>query len=217
MNCSWCSSLLLLALFGVAQAQQKAAEKPRPPTKPQTPTVNCSEAQTSRACSSFMQLLEAHDTDILATLSSPTSYVCFRPSEDDFWVFHMQAPSKSTYAWKESDDGVGQTQRLSAFASLEEYRDGVLYTFSPGVGYWRRYSHDGEPTFYSESTEGPHKGLKIDIEATEISIDYPFKNQNGGTTQYSLTIRRSTGRFIETFSVEHTPSTTHSGTCLIYP
>jgi len=66
------------------------------------------------------------------------------------------------------------------------------------------------------TASGRYKGLKIDIDDSELSIDFPFNNQIGGTTQYSLTIRRSTGRFIETYSSDNTATTTHSGTCLIY-
>ena len=29
------------------------------------------------------------------------------------------------------------------------------------------------------------KGLKVTIDGTEIFIDYPFGNQNGGTTQWA--------------------------------
>lgn len=210
MTCSPCSSLLLLVLLNLAQAQQKTAEKLRAPTKPKTPTVNCSEAQTSKACRSFKQLLEAHDNDILDTLSSPTSYVCFRPSEDAFLIFRVRAPYRDL--WKQPDDHVGETQPSSE--TLTEYRDGVLYNVVAGLGYWWRSSPDGEPEFTLQNSR--IEGLMLAIFPTEISIDYPFKKQNGGTTHYSLTIRRSTGRFIETFAGENTPITTHSGTCLIY-
>ena len=206
-----CSMFTLLMLFSVAHAQQKAAEKPRPPTKPQTPTVNCSEAQTSKACSSFKQLLDAHDSDMLVTLS-PVSYVCFRPIEDAFLVFHTDA--LSPYGWRPPDDGVGQIQESSA--NLLEYRDGIQYSAKSARRYWYRYGPDDKPVFHSETTEGRYKGLKIDIDDSELSIDFPFNNQIGGTTQYSLTIRRSTGRFIETYSSENTATTTHSGICLIY-
>jgi invasion protein IalB len=72
-------TLTLLMLFSVAQGQQTTVKKPSLPTTPKIPTVNCSEAETSKACSSFKQLLEAKDKELLDSLSSPTSYVCFRP------------------------------------------------------------------------------------------------------------------------------------------
>jgi hypothetical protein len=197
----------------MAQAQQKTAAKPQPPTKPKIPSVNCSEAQTSKACSSFKQLLEAHDKDILDSLSSPTSYVCFRPNEDAFLIFHEDAPGP--YRWQKLDEGAGERQL--GVPVLAEFRNGVVYRVTYGFGsYWFRSSPDSEPSFKSRSDEQFNDGATILIDDTEISISHPFKNQNGGTTQYSLTIRRSTGRFMETFASENTPITTYSGTCLIY-
>ncbi|MGA3016014.1 MAG: hypothetical protein ABSF62_02765 [Bryobacteraceae bacterium] len=201
---------MLLALFSVAQAQQKATAKPQPPIKPKASGVNCSEAQIEKACSSFKQLAEAHDKDILESLEPP-SYVCFRPNEDAFLIFHVDAPN--TWTWKKSDDEDGQIQ--TSRATLTTYRGGLLDVAKAGLGYWRRSWSGQEPYFDSESTEGIFKGLKITILPTQVFVEYPFQNQNGGTTQYSLTIRRSTGRFTETFAVNDTPSTTNSGTCLV--
>lgn len=213
MNCSRCSSLLLLVLLTVAQAQQKTAAKPQPPTKPKTLTVNCSEAQTSKACSSFKQLLEAHDKGVLDSLSSPTSYVCFRPNADAFLIIHADEPAK--YGWKESDDGVGQTSRYKLAVSLAEYRDGVSYGYKTSRGYWRQFTPDEEPMFSFDPTEGS-KGFGVSIVYSEIQVIYVFMNKDGGKSFYSLIIRGSTGRFIETFDADDNSSTTNSGTCLIY-
>jgi hypothetical protein len=206
------SVLSLILLTSVTWAQQKIGEKSQPAAKPKTPSVTCPPTEASKACSSFRQLLDAHDKEILEILSSPTSYVCFRPKDDAFLIFHMNPLSR--YGWVKSEDRVGQIQYSSA--GLTEYRDGVLYQFKDARRYWYRYSPDDEPMFHSETTDGMFKGLKVDILDTEISVDYPFKNQNGGTTEYSLSIRRSTGRFTETFRSESEPATTYSGTCLIY-
>jgi len=92
----------------------------------------------------------------------------------------------------------------------------VFYTVKDGRASWYRSGPDDEPLFHSEATEGMFKGLNITIDQTEILIDYPFNNQNGGTTQYSLTIRRSTGRFVETLESEAKTVSTHLGSCLIY-
>jgi hypothetical protein len=200
-------------LLTVALAQQKKAATPRPQTKPQTPTVNCSDVQTSKACGSFKQLLDAHDKDVIELLSLPTSYVCFRPNEDSFLILEHKDPL-SPYEWRSLDDGVGEIQQSTT--NLIEYRDGVETSAKYVRRYWYRYSTTAKPLFRPEKTDDIYEGLKLNIDDSEISIDFPFKNQNGGTTEYSLVIRRSTGRFVETFSAEGTPNTTHSGTCLIY-
>ena len=214
ISMAFCFTLALLMLFSVAHAQQKKAATPRPPTKAQTPTVNCSEAQTSKACKSFKQLLDASDKDVLELLSLPTSYVCFRPTEDAFLLFHLEEPTQ--YMWQTLEgDAKGQTQYASPV--LAEFRDGVVYDTRAVIGAWYRHSPtDKEPLFKIRSDSPFNDGSTLTIDTAELSVQYPFKNQDGGTTQYSLVIRRSTGRFIETFAVENAPTTTHAGTCLIY-
>jgi hypothetical protein len=205
---------LLLGLLGAAYAQQKTPAKPQLPTKPEAPSVNCSDAPTSKACGSFKQLLEAHDKDILDSISSPTSYVCFRPNEDVFLIFHVKDPTE--YFWLRLDDS-SKGEKQYGSPVLAEFRNGLLYRTTNGIGYWFRSSPtEKEPIFKSRPDENYNDGATVIIAGTEISIDHTFKNQNGGTTQYSLTIRRSTGRFIETFASADTPGRTHSGTCLIY-
>jgi hypothetical protein len=159
-------------------------------------------------------LLEAHDKNVLDSLSSPTSYVCFRPNDDAFLIFHVEAPTQYSWQWEKLDGGAGERQH--ALPALAEFRDGVLYRTTLGIGYWYRFGPGKEPTFKSEPDERLKETAAVFMDDTEIFVDHPFKNQNGGTTQYSLTIRRSTGRFVETFAGENAPITTHSGTCLIY-
>jgi hypothetical protein len=211
---SFCLTLTLLMSFSMAQAQQKPPENSQLPRKSEAPTVTCSEAQTSKACSSFKQLLEADDQDILEIFSLRPSYVCFRSNDDAFLIFTVVEPFESE--WKKSDHGVGQIQKYESDAYLYEFRDGVSYMTHYAREYWRRIVPALGPEYHYQATQGTDKGLYINIDDTEISIDYPFKNQNGGTTHYSLTIRRSTGRFTETFAVDTAPFLKHSGTCLIY-
>jgi hypothetical protein len=209
MNCSLCSSLIFFMLIA-AQGQRKTAPKAQPQIAPKTTTLNCSDTQTTRACNSFKQLLEAHDKDILASLSTPTSYVCFRPKEDAFLIFHLLG---TLGPWEKLEGAKEIKWSSQAFA---EFRDGVLYYDLYAIGAWNRMNpSDTEPVFKSSNVIS-NDDATVYIDAAEILVSYPFKNQNGGTTQYSLTIRRSTGRFIETFAIKNTPSSSNSGTCLIY-
>lgn len=207
-------SFLSLLFISFAGWSQPPKQLPRPATKPKTPTVNCSEPQSLKACSSFKQLLEAHDKEILESISQPTSYACFRPTDDAFLIFHADDPGR--YGWKKSDDGFGEMKQFPTSARLTEYRDGVSYSIKDGRASWYRSAPDAQPVFNFESKDGRFKGLTIDIYPAEILVAYPFDNQASVTTQYSLAIRRSTGRFTETYSSEGTPSTTHSGTCVMY-
>jgi hypothetical protein len=207
MNCLWRYLLSLLLLVGVATAEQPG---------------NCP-VEAYESCNSFKQLVTANDKEIMASLST-TSWVCFRPRTDEFIIFHMKPLSSSAWQW--SNDAQWQIQ-YSGFL-LSEYRDGVRYRFE-GVGhYWHRSNSDSEPifspesigknatpTFYPKST-----GHRFFITDTEISVDYPFLNQNNGTTQYSLVIRRSTARFTESYTAVGAGGTPtiikHSGSCFVY-
>lgn len=209
-----CCLLPLIVVLSTAEARQKPVGKPPQPPNPPPPIINCSEAKTAKACGSFKQLLDAHDKDILDSLSRKTTYVCLRPNEDAFLIFHVEPPSP--YGWRKAEDGVGQTQESKSSANLTEYRDGVFYTIKDARAPWYRSSADSEPLFHSEPTEGMFKGLKVTIDPTEVFINYPFDNQSGGTTKYSLTIRRSTGRFVETLETESRTVATHSGSCFVY-
>jgi len=191
-------------------------QRPQAP-KATAPVVSCSDAQKVKACSSFKQLVDAHDKDILDAISSPPLYVCFRPNEDTFFMLHFEEPRN--YGWKADSEGGegGEKQQFPSSVSFATYRDGIMDDFEGNYGYWwRSDSNDDTGLFHTEST-AVFKGFKVTIAGSEISVQDPFMNQNGGITRYSLTIRRSTGRFSETFDVDGKTSSTDSGTCLIYP
>jgi hypothetical protein len=70
-----------------------------------------------------------------------------------------------------------------------------------------------EPIFEFEAGDGRNKPLQIYVD-DEIRIDYDFQNTANEIVSYSLTIRRSTGRFIERFKTPNAPGSEDSGTCL---
>ena len=197
--------LFCLALGVVPVAAQSQAN-----TKNASPIVTCSDATTQKACRSFKQLVDAHDADILDRISAPPLYVCFRPDEDSFLMISFREPRK--YLWKQAKDSTDETQL--AFLRVDEYRDGVSRSFKTADGVWRRYRADTQPFMEIDMKDG----FKGTVSENELVISYPFKNQEGGMTQHSLSLRRSTGRFMESFTI--VPSTnsfaTASGSCLIY-
>ena len=83
----------------------------------------------------------------------------------------------SKHLWEKADVGERQAANLP---QLEEYRDGVHYRYKFGRGFWRRYG-DEEPRFESdEQTKGRNKGLDIEIDGDEISVEYPFTTKVAG-------------------------------------
>jgi hypothetical protein len=182
--------MLSLMLISFGGWSQPAKQQPRPPTKPKAPTITCSDTATLKTCTSFKQLVEAHDKDILETISSGTSYVCFRPTDDAFLLLHFEMPRRD--GWKKDDSG--EKQWGTSAVALTEYRDGVFYAVKKGRSTWYRIAASEEPFLSFYPTEGLlTKDVGITIDGSEATISYSFKNQNGGTTQYSFngTIHRN--------------------------
>src|ERR1035437_10032167 len=98
--------------------------------------------------------------------------------------------------WKKDD--IGEKQWETSAVALTEYRDGVFYAVKKGRSTWYRIAASEEPFLSFYPTEGLlTKDVGISIDGSESTASYSFKNQSGGTSQYSLTIRRSTGRFTD--------------------
>jgi hypothetical protein len=57
---------------------------------------------------------------------------------------------------------------------------------------------------------------QITIDSDEIFVHYDFLNTGNKTTDYSLRIRRSTGRYVETLEVKGSEPLELSGTCLVF-
>jgi len=199
-----------LILEGAALPQ--AVRKKKPPVVKPAPTVACPDPDARAACRSFAQLVDANDAALLASIK-PTSYVCFRPKEDVFVVIHYRAPHPP---WTKSEN---DRETQSGFVNFVEYRNGVVSTDRLATGTWSRIDPDRvgpmEPLFESGEADGSSTPVQIDIQA-EINVSYDFQNTTNETIGRSLTIRRSTGRFVENFKPSADAPFEFSGTCLIY-
>lgn len=120
--------------------------------------------------------------------------------------------------------------------TVEEYKDGIVDDLEFEPGKWRRDANTGSTSsgletefegafFWLENYNRSHDGkyAAIDLKnrlhasatVSQISVHYDFTNRDKGTTRYSLTIQRSTGRFIESFSTKDSPSDEQTGSCVI--
>lgn len=203
--------LIILALVCVpAWAQTPAASVRKPP-------ADCSDPDARLACRSFTQLLESRDADIIAVVK-PAAYVCFRPKEDAFFVVGFDPPPKNIL--KERDQSVSQT----GVVQLSEYRNGVSGMLKTAVGEWLTtppiagtpgivrflYSSEGKPYVAEEK-------LSVSIFPDELNLHVEYRNGSGALTDRSISIRRSTGRFVDTFAVkEKALDFEFTGRCLIY-
>ena len=111
--------------------------------------------------------------------------MCFHGSEDVFFALSI-APLL---------DGFANSPTALSFS---EYEDGVSSLSRFVQGMWTRVTDLKEPSFKSEGYNQPTD--KAEIDALEVLLQYAFKNQTGSSTTQTVRIRRSTGRFIRSFS-----------------
>lgn len=148
-------SICLTATAAVSQTKHTTtspSEESSPGTAKTIPQIKCNAPDTAKACGSFRQLVDAHDTGLLESAfgigasgtvrHTYTSYVCFRPHVDNFEVLSIPVPELYAYLpFSQSDipEGVkfafpnraGEpTVRASTKARwLNEHSDGSLYRF----------------------------------------------------------------------------------------
>lgn len=200
------SSVFALSVFA------QAPSKPSLP-QPQTRNTTCADPKFRKPCESFRQLVYANDKDILRTISKLTSYVCFRPDEEDtFVVFQFDPPPRS--GWSKSD-ALHETAYGSS--ELSEYRDGLWSKGWIGEGLWHRYVHNPLLFFQSIPATPSLAELGVRLDDTVATISRTFERQEDGSVFSEIEIRRSTGRFVETLLSANGVTRKISGTCLIYP
>lgn len=152
-------------------------------------------------CKSFNEMLEAKDKDITGQLSEDNnSYVCFRTDEDVFSIISVQRPALDQF---KKVAGKPDVSEMFAFSTVSRYKNGVSQDWRLFTGNWSK------PTFapVDRATYSAHGGSKsvqavdkssLDIDDSEISVVYRWKNLRNTITTYTMKIRRSTHRLLET-------------------
>ena len=182
--------ILLFSLAAFAQDQT-------PALPPKDFTVQCSTFPTSlQACRSYNEMVTAKDADILGTMSHASSYVCFRSNEDVFLIFSIADPY--TLKFKKQPNGFLQASGWIVFKS---YKGGQIDELQIGTGTWETPAEQSSPFFNTVPKDDPN----VYINDSQISLNHEFKNLGGGTTNYSLQIRRSTLRATESMQWEIPP------------
>lgn len=190
---------LLFSLAAFAQNQPPSIPPSITPTPPQKDfTVQCSAFPTSgQACRSYNEMIAAKDPDILGTISHADSYVCFRSDEDVFLIFSFGDPYNLKFKKKEQS---GLLQAPGWVVS-KRFKTGQIDDLQIGSGAWETVDEETPPSFNTPSKSDP----SIYINDSQISLSHNFKNFGGGTTNYSLQIRRSTLRASESMAWETPP------------
>jgi hypothetical protein len=201
------STLLLCASVVLGQAPVKEID----PEKPlHTPTgtkflneenaPDCTKEYGDLAsCKSYLELVRAKDKDLLSAFSpGNTAFVCFRDYGDAFFIVTWQTPSAFGKGTLYSKTAPQHEYWAVSLASYTQYRDGVLGDFRAWLGYWKRLSFQQDEDAHI-SIDNPKHG-KLYADRNEIKIGFGYENQLHTTTAYLLSIRRSTGRYQETFT-----------------
>ncbi len=183
---------------------------------------------TSGARRSFNELLSAKDQDVLASIREPHTYVCYRRNKDEFLLVSF-GPEDREWTWSPSADNP-ETQEALEPVFVSDYRHGATDSHGVGlmvVGKWtRRKDSPALPSFYAADRpvdpNDTSRSSNVNIDNDEFRLEEEFQNIAGGVTDYTLTIRRSTGRFTESYDVKARASesgtlTEDDGRCSIFP
>jgi hypothetical protein len=153
-------------------------------------TVQCSTVPlASAACHSFDEMVVAKDDEILSILRTPEAYVCFRNSEDMFSVISIGLPFNLTF--KKQANGA---LLAAGMVTYRRIKSGQNDESQLAFGNWITVNQEQYPFFSSTPKQDP----TVSVSESEISLEHSYKNLAGGTTDYTIQIRRSTLRSTET-------------------
>jgi len=195
---------VLTAAICSAQAPSK---KPSPNTHATHSSFVCPDPEAQQACKSYQELVKAKDEGLPAS----DAYICFRKNIDEFFVVSFFTPYFRKHWDQELKQMVADESQHPGYGVAEVYKDGVLdLNTMPSLffsGQWQSLPFSGSGYFVSDKINrkkqdenDPNVGVSID--ESQVSVGYKYKNRFDKTTQYTLTIQRSTGRFAESFLVE---------------
>ena len=184
----------------------------------------CSDYPTARAaCNSFKELVDHRDSEILDMLrqqcrigggKAGRTYACLKDGEDKFLIVAFNMPTE----WQKTELGA-LTGRSTM--CMDEYENGIPngYQHHSVLEWTRADANRGASEAMTPITKELYRGEHIargetvaTVDPGEITMSYSFANKAGGTTDYRLTVRRSTKRFVETWTTAENTET-ESGHC----
>ena len=140
--------LVAVSAFAQTKPAQNSHSAPAPAKKAVSmPSIKCDDPESSKACKSFKQLMDAKDKDLTnMVLGDPgpgidthRSYVCFRPNVDTFFIIQADEPKKGmlyryplgskflpSFAFLDREHPVSEETKKRW---VDEHVDSMLYTF----------------------------------------------------------------------------------------
>jgi hypothetical protein len=217
-------TVLVFALFGTLSAVGQS----------------CPDQKARTACQSFHELLSSKDENLLMRSQSDSALACFRADEDRFFTVTWDWPN--VWLWEvrmRSPAGEPESVRLIfvdemlrdgytkldpnahqlGSVMIESYKNGVFEGGEGFFGDWEAGLNKGKAEPWRVMTSEPYPsatGLErqrsIRIDRVGIVASSAFANAKNGTTQHTITIQLSTGRFSEEFEAGET-KIEYSGRC----
>ena len=145
---------------------------------------------------SFNEMVIKGDKDILSYLDTNNYvYTCFRPAEDVFIILSYHEPFDFQY--KKDAEGLS----ASGFIKYVRFSEGLVEDFRVSRGTWFKIAADDTDIAFS-AKDATGKTNVVFIDQSQISFDYTYTNTQRNKVMYSYQIRRSTLRFLESFTWE---------------
>jgi len=164
---------------------------------------DCSKlSPASPGCKSYNEMVFASDKQLLSTFQTDITFVCWRPYKDVFFTLSYAQPSYEEF----TRVGSTTTYQTPGMLYYVRYKDGVRDDMQYVLGSWKKYTKDGgQPAQFFPSQNSAARSLNGNITADEVGIEYSFSNLSNTKTAYSVSIRRSTLRFVENYMWENPP------------
>jgi hypothetical protein len=146
--------------------------------------VDCQKVKAIQSCQSFNEMVASHDKD-LTDLFKGAGVVCFRPDEDVFFLITF-------------DDGpiLDETKKPPSTFGAAFYQGYQSETSDNSKAVYGKWTKPFGALLFTSTSPG---NVNTTIDDSEIFFAFEYKNIGQGITNYSVQVRRSTLRFLETF------------------
>jgi hypothetical protein len=201
----------------------------------------CPDRKAKVACQSFHELLSSKDENLLMRSRSDSALACFRESDDQFftvtwdwpgvqrWEIKMRTPTGEPEDvllvsvdrdLREGYTEVDQDAYQFGTVMIESYKNGIYEGGESFSGLWQTSVNEGKAEPWSIMTSEHDKlgaadrdrRRSIRVDRVGIAASSAFANAKNGTTQHTITIQLSTGRFSEEFEAGESKNV-YSGRC----
>jgi len=162
--------------------------------------VDCTTVHATKSCDSFNELITQQDKDVMDDLKGG-AFVCFLSDEDAFAVVTTTIPDDKIF----SHTSVKNLMQVNSVEFYKRFKNGLNDETRIVEGTWAKavFNEEDPPRYSFESSKTGDTTLSID--PSEIFAQYKFQNLRKSSTTYTLQIRRSTRRFVETYGFPAIP------------